>query len=350
MQWWEDGHRRKRTLGRVSEMTKTDAQIELAAILAPINEKHDSPSGKWSFGNFVRQIYLPFYRRKWKDSTTGTNEDRIGYHLLSEFSSRTLGSFCRDDLQDFLDEKADASLSFSTVDHLRWDLLQIFEMAVAESHLRKNPARLLFTPREAPRPSRSTMKRKEVKLLFAVLQLRERLICMLSTTAGMRPGEIFALKWKHLKKDHLEVSQRVYRGKIDSPKTSHSERIVALADGVQELVKEWRAMYPETGDEAWVFPSETLKTPLSKDNCWRRHVLPALKLVGLEWVNFQVMRRTHSSLMRELKVDPKVVADQLGHTVDVNLNVYTQTDLALKGDAVNLLESTLNGAEMEQIH
>ena len=168
--------------------------------------------------------------------------------------------------------------------------------------------------------------------------------------AGMRPGEIFALKWKHLKKDHLEVSQRVYRGKIDSPKTSHSERIVALADGVQELVKEWRAMYPETGDEAWVFPSETLKTPLSKDNCWRRHVLPALKLVGLEWVNFQVMRRTHSSLMRELKVDPKVVADQLGHTVDVNLNVYTQTDLALKGDAVNLLESTLNGAEMEQIH
>ncbi len=112
-------------------------------------------------------------------------------------------------------------------------------------------------------------------------------------------------------------------------------------------------MSPETGDDAWVFPSETLQTPVSKDNCWRRHISPNLRLVGLGWVNFQVMRRTHSSLMRELKVDPKVVADQLGHTLDVNLNVYTQTDLALKGEAVNRLESALlplNGAEMEQVH
>ena len=29
------------------------------------------------------------------------------------------------------------------------------------------------------------------------------------------------------------------------------------------------------------------------------------------WVNFQVMRRAHSSLMNDVKVDPKIVADQL---------------------------------------
>jgi hypothetical protein len=28
--------------------------------------------------------------------------------------------------------------------------------------------------------------------------------------------------------------------------------------------------------------------------------------------------------MNELEVDPKVVAEQLGHTLDVNLNVYTK--------------------------
>jgi len=44
---------------------------------------------------------------------------------------------------------------------------------------------------------------------------------------------------------------------------------------------------------AWVFPSEKLTTPVRKDNCWRRHFAPQLKNVGLEWVNFQVMRRTH---------------------------------------------------------
>ena len=35
-------------------------------------------------------------------------------------------------LQAFLERKADEGLSFSVVDHLRWDLSAIFEMAIAE--------------------------------------------------------------------------------------------------------------------------------------------------------------------------------------------------------------------------
>ncbi|MGC9996708.1 MAG: tyrosine-type recombinase/integrase [Terriglobia bacterium] len=93
--------------------------------------------------------------------------------------------------------------------------------------------------------------------------------------------------------------------------------------------------------EEWVFPSETRKTPLATDTCWRRWIAPRLKPVGLEWVNFQVMRRTHASLMRELKVDPKTVADQLGHSVDVDLNVYTTTALGPRKEALNAFESAL---------
>ena len=59
------------------------------------------------------------------------------------------------------------------------------------------------------------------------------------------------------------------------------------------------------------------------------------------WVNFQVMRRTHASLMRELDVDPKVVADQLGHTLDANLNVYTESNLGRRKEVVDALESAL---------
>jgi hypothetical protein len=45
--------------------------------------------------------------------------------------------------------------------------------------------------------------------------------------------------------------------------------------------------------------------------------------------------------MRDKNVDPKVVADQLGHTLDVNLNVYTQTSLERKIEAVESLEASL---------
>jgi len=79
----------------------------------------------------------------------------------------------------------------------------------------------------------------------------------------------------------------------------------------------------DKGSDAWVFPSEKLTTPLAKDNCWRRSFLPKLKPAGLAWANFQVMRRTHSSLLKELDVDPQIRAEQMGHTVDVNENVYT---------------------------
>ncbi|MCH7986148.1 MAG: tyrosine-type recombinase/integrase [Acidobacteria bacterium] len=326
-------------------MTKAQAQEELAAILAPLNSRQEVPSDTCTFGEFLQQTYLPFYRRKWKCSTAMTNQDRIRYHLVSEFRERRLGSLTRDELQSFLDQRAEAGLSFSTVDHLRWDLKQVFNMAVAEGYLRKNPAALLFTPREAHRATKRQLGWDEVRLIFAVLDLRELLICTLAIVAGMRPGEILGLTWGHIKHDHIEIRQRVYRGKVDSPKTAHSVREVALSEGLRDMVDKWKSVSFRTDVDAWVFASETLKTPLARENCWRRHISPNLRSVGLGWVNFQVMRRTHSSLMRELNIDPKIVADQLGHTLDVNLNVYTQSALAVRKDAVNTLESALNGAK-----
>jgi integrase len=64
----------------------------------------------------------------------------------------------------------------------------------------------------------------------------------------------------------------------------------------------------------------------------------ALAKVGLGWANFQVMRRTHSTLMRQMKEDPHAVAAQLGHTVDVSLNVYAQSPVEGRRDMVNRLE------------
>jgi integrase len=131
--------------------------------------------------------------------------------------------------------------------------------------------------------------------------------------------------------------QRVYRRKLDTPKTDNSTRHAALSVGLLTDIEAWRSMAVSRKDDAWVFPSERM-TLLSKDNCWRRSMLPKLDAVGLSWCNFQVMRRTHATLMRQLKADPKLVADQLGHTVDVSLNVYAQSPVAGRAVIVNELE------------
>jgi integrase len=60
-----------------------------------------------------------------------------------------------------------------------------------------------------------------------------------------------------------------------------------------------------------------VRTPLRPGNCWRRHIGPKLRAAGLESINFQVLRRSCSSLMNDEGIDSKVISDQLGHTLDV---------------------------------
>jgi integrase len=336
--WYADGKRQSRVVGSIRDMTKTKAREEVAKIVAGERAMREM-NRAWKFGEFVEHVYFPYYSRKWKHSTRENNVNRISVHLVAPFADRELASFRRDELQDLLDLKA-KGLSFSVVDHLRWDLKQIFDMALAEGQVVRNPALLLFTPNEAKKPVRRAMTIKEVQLCFGALDQRERLIGKLAILAGMRPGEIFALTWGRLTATHADIRQRVYRRKIDTPKTDHSMRQAALSAGLLADIENWRMIAVATGDNAWVFPSERM-TPLSKDNCWRRVMHPALAKVGLEWANFLVMRRTHATLMKALGVDGKLVADQMGHSLDVNQNVYTQSPVESRLGMVNQLEKSL---------
>jgi integrase len=157
----------------------------------------------------MEQVYLPFYRRKWKGSTTESNEYRLRFHLTSDLAARSMGSFDRDELQALLDRKAAKGLSYSTVAHLRWDLSQIFNMAVAEGYVSRSPATLLFVPREAARPEHRTMTIEEVRKLLSVLEWRERVIAGLAIIAGLRPGEIFGLKRGRLVLRNKSLSRRI---------------------------------------------------------------------------------------------------------------------------------------------
>jgi integrase len=157
----------------------------------------------------------------------------------------------------------------------------------------------------------------------------------------MRPGEILALQWKHVAEDHVRVVHRVYRGKFDRPKSERSKRIVALSASTQHGMKQWRERSTPANDDAWVFPSAKGATPLGRDSVWRWVMAPQLKPIHLDWATFQIMRRTHASLSRQAGIDPKLVADQLGHGLGVSLDVYTVAALDKRQTAVQVLEASL---------
>lgn len=340
-----EGHHRYHTLGRMSDMTKSQAQEGQVAFMRTINggECQTQEIRPVLISEFVNQVYLPFQRGKWKDSTKGTSENRIKAHIIADLGNCQLESLTLTGLQAYLDKKAEV-YSFSMVDHLRWDLSSICQVAVAEKVLTANPADQLYTPSTAGEGDCPVMTAAEVDKALGAVEQREKLILQLAIFSGLRPGEMLAIQRRNVSPDgsSVEIEQRVYRGELDSPKNGKT-RAVAIPPRSAALLVEWLSAAVDPEPNAWVFASENRETPLWRDNLLRRHIRPALEKVNLGWVDFKVMRRTNASLSHGAKVDPKVSADQRGHGIGVSIDVYTKSNMQQKGTAAKILEDSVLG-------
>ncbi len=335
--YYVHGKRKFRTLGPVT-LSRRAAQ----ALLDDIIEADNNEQAKdWRFMEFTNNIVFPLLRGKWKPSTAFTTEERFRLYLYPHIGNEPLKALDRARLQALLADHA-KRLSHSVVAHLRWDLSLSMKVAVAEGIITKNPAALLYVPRHAKRATTRVLSHDELATIIDKLALRERLIVRLAGQSGMRPGEIEGLKWSDLKHDGLRITRRIYRRLIDTPKTHHSVRNAVISASTREDLTAWTTLRLTQNPDAWIFPSENPKHPVSLSNVWLRNIRPQLQPQGLGWVNYQVLRRTASSLLRSIAgADPKLVADQLGHTTDVNLNVYTKTFSSEQQAALDKLDKAL---------
>jgi integrase len=324
-------------------MTEGAARARLQEFLNPINEtagfRQTLPT---DFKEYVTSVFLPQRRKKWKDSTDKTTTERFQAHLLPAFEGRHLRDLTRDRLQRFLDIKTKDGLSKSVVSHLRWDLSAVFEMAANDGLIQGNPAGSLVTPKEAKTFEKRSMTKEEIHLALSVLDLRERVVFLFAVLVGMRPGEIFALRWGRVGPDVVNIMERVYRRLRSHPKSERGKRFAAVPPDLANDIEQWRDVAIDLSPESLVFPSER-GTFMSRDNFLRRNIHGKLEKVGLGWVNFHVLRRTQASLGHKEGVDPKVAADQRGHAIGVAIDTYTMTDLESRRQAVTTLEEALQG-------
>jgi integrase len=322
-------------------MTKAEAEAVLSSILREINAGHGGTTKPvYTFEQFIEEVYLPFCRRSWKESTAATSEQIITTHLVPELGKILVHALRREELQDLLEQKA-RELSQSVVAHLRWFLSGIFKLAMSDGLVLSNPAAELRIPRKCqPGRAMRPLTEEEVIKYLEAFSLRERLIARFAIFEGLRPGEILALRWKSIDGHSLRVEERVYKHVLNTPKNGKT-REGAISDGTLKLLAEWANFAEDPSPDGFLFPSEKLITPLSLDNLWRRYMQPALEKVGLEWATFQVLRKTNASLSKKAGVDPKVASDQRGHGLGVSLEVDTSSDLQQKREALKKLEAAV---------
>jgi integrase len=313
----------------------------LQEILKPVNEGTEArEKTDHTFEAFIELVYLPVYEQKWKDSTNDTESNRIKFHLVRGLGEKPMRKITREELQRLLDATA-KKCGRSVVDHLRFRLRSIFELAVSEGVADRNPATTLFTPRHCqPGRERRVMDANHLATVATVLDTREHVIFRLATWEGMRPGEILSLQLGDFEGDSIWVRRPLYRGKTGDPKTKRSARQVALTEGTKLLLQEWidRSFLSDEND--WLFPFESGR-PIARDNLWKRYMLPKMKLIGLEWATFQVVRRTFATRSKEAGIDAHTRSAQMGNTVDVNEDEYAVATFEQKLAAVRRLDTAV---------
>jgi integrase len=149
----------------------------------------------------------------------------------------------------------------------------------------------------------------------------------LAAYTGLRAGELWAIRRKHVDLDHriIRVMESVTEvgGELifGSTKTG-ANRAVTWPASLDEAIANHLATRPDDPD-ALVFVSTT-DTPMRHSGFMKRSFKPALERAGLpQGTRFHDLRHTHASLLIAMGAHPKAIQERLGHSsITITLNIY----------------------------
>ncbi len=328
---------RYENLGVMSRRDASDilSQRVVAAGKTPVRSRvtFETLANQW------QATVLPMY----KASTQKNHRHIVRKHLLPRFGQKSVADVTRQEIQAYVADLTHAGYAPKSIDHMHDVLSAILRTAVKWGHLPDNPARGVDLPTlTTVRPKWALTITQAAALLDALPPLARTMVG-LGMLAGLRRGELFALRWKSvsLEDGHLTVDEAVYEGAFGTPKTSAGRRRVPLSEPTLRLVTEWKGHARKTEPEALMFSTWSGK-PIAPNNVLRRWVFPACATLNLPRATWLTFRRTYASWAHDKGVPGKVVAQLMGHTnADVTLNVYTQVLDASLRTAVDRIGSEL---------
>ena len=323
-------------LGSKSKMTKHQAQDSLDVRIAQKTGGTTQPRADEqiaTLGWFTRNRFFPLREGStWKEDTASSRKSAIERDILAKFGDLSLEQIDKFMLQTHLNELA-RILSAGRVMHARFYMKAIFDEAIDQDFVEKNPARKLILPVQLRPVDKTTLTWDQLRLVLASVPLRDRILLTLDMTETFRPSELFALRWSGFDMFHrtLTVSQTAFRGKLrDYGKTRLSLRTVHLPEGLANQLWLWKQECPDASPDAFIFPNArkrngAMKNGFIRTDNYRARVLKKLaEQLGLSKLNFQVLRRTIATLA-QTKGNVKDVQGILGHTkADTTVNVYMQ--------------------------
>jgi integrase len=134
-------------------------------------------------------------------------------------------------LQTYLNELAPA-FSSSVLKKVRVYLNSILGEAVELEFLLKNPARKLAVSRSGKKSATLALTPEQVPQILLQLNDRDRLIVRMFLVLGLRPGEMFALRWNDKQQNSLRIDSSITDGIEVETKTEGSNTYVWLPNSI----------------------------------------------------------------------------------------------------------------------
>lgn len=198
-------------------------------------------------------------------------------------------------------------------------LRQILTAAVNDDRIAKSPCRIARGGVEH-HPEQRFATMTELGALASVVSDRYRALVLTAGLAGLREGELFALRWGDVDLGAATIAVRRKRLRLasgevieDDPKSRAGRRTVALPAVLVAELERHRAVFGGGADsDGYVFKSAE-GSPLERSNFRQRVWLPATRSVGLDGLRFHNLRHTAGTLAARTGATTKELMARLGH-------------------------------------
>ena len=309
------------------EITKRNGQIAEGRVL-----KDGSVTFEW----FVRNRYFPLRQGDWRPETAVTKMEQIEMDLIGRFGEYPLDALDKFVLQTHLTTLASRYCQ-DRVKQARSYLKSIFDEAIEQEYLAKDPTRKLKTPKNLRPKDKRVLSWEQLWCILETASGRDRLLLALDMTEALRPSELFALRWKSFDVgDTLSINETVYRRKLRPyGKTPGSLTKIHLPEGLADELRQWKYESGPVSPDDFIFPNADGGF-MDVSNYRFRVLKPLADALGIERLNFQILRRTMATQAQSMG-SVKDIQSHLRHSrPDANANEYMQ---ALPASVQNMVSS-----------
>ena len=235
----------------------------------------------------------------------------LGDIPLSELTSEMVGEFLEERRRFGNHRPGSSGLGEETMRHIHRLLQQCLDQAIRDGLLTENPAKA-FHYRKSMTVKANIMTPLEMEdYLDAADRLGYLPMFMLALTAGLRQGELIALKWDDLnvKNRTLTISEQRSVERRELIEYGSETRTITLTSEVIDLLIIEHTKHPKS---PLMFMHPATQRPYSPQMVRRMHN-EIIKEAGLDHIRFTDLRHTCAVLSLRNGVETKELARMLGH-------------------------------------